>query len=184
MRSAAAPNETAPPIPKVEVEENEAVRSLKDKKAPRVDNIQGELLKHCIVCIVLKHGGEEVIEILHDICNKILKTGIWPEDWTTSVLIPIPKKASFKCADHRTIALISHASKAMLKILRRQITVTVESLLDDFQAGFRAGRRTAEQETNLRILWEKYIEHGPKVFLNFVDYRKAFDRVWHRAIFV
>ena len=44
-----------------------------------------------------------VIEILQDICNNILKTGIWPEDWTTSILIPIPKKASFKCSDHRTI---------------------------------------------------------------------------------
>ena len=138
-----------------------------------MDNIQGELLKHC---------GEEVIEILHDICNKILKTGIWPEDWTTSVLIPITKKVSFKCADHRTIALISHASKAMLKILRRQITATVESVLDDCQACFRAGRRTAEQETNLTILCEKYIEHGPKVFMNFVDHRKAFDRVWHNDI--
>ena len=71
LRSAAAPNKTAPPITKAEVEENEAVRSIKDNKAPRVDNIQGELMKH---------GGAEVIEILHDICNKILKTGIWPED--------------------------------------------------------------------------------------------------------
>lgn len=98
-------------------------------------------------------------------------------------MIPIPKKASFKCADHRIIALISHASKAMLKILRRQITATVESEWDDCQAGFRAERRKAEQETNLRlVLCEKYIEHGPKVFLNFVDHRKAFDRVWHNAI--
>ena len=70
----------------------------------------------------------------------------------------------------------------MLKIPQRQITPTVESVLDDCQAGFRAGRTTAEKVTNLRILCEKYIEHGPKVFLNFVDYRKAFDRVWHNAI--
>ena len=54
--------------------------------------------------------------------------------------------------------------------------------MDDCQAGFRAGRRTAEQVTNLRILCEKYIEHGSKVFRNFVDYRKEFDRVWHYAI--
>ena len=58
----------------------------------------------------------------------------------------------------------------------------MESVLDDCQAGFRAGRRTAEQVTNLRILCEKYIEHGSKVFLNFVDYRKEYDRVWHYAI--
>ena len=113
MRSAAAPNETAPPVIKAEVKE--AVRSLKDNKSPGVDNIQGELLKY---------GGEEVIEILQDICNKVLKTGIWPEDWTTSVLIPISKKASFKFADHRRIALISHASKVMLKILQKSENCT------------------------------------------------------------
>ena len=101
LRSAVVPNETAPPITKAEVEE--AGRSLKDNKAPGVDNIQGELLKY---------GGEEVIEIRHDICNKILKTGIWPEGWTTSILIPVPNKTSFKCADDKTIALISHASNA------------------------------------------------------------------------
>ena len=132
LRSAVVPNETAPTTTKTEVEE--AVRSLKDNKAPGVDNIQEELLKY---------GGEDVIEILHDIFNKILKTGIWPEDWTTSTLITVPKKASLKCAGHRTsaLALISHASKVMLKILQRR---TVESLLDDCQAGFRAGRSTAE----------------------------------------
>ena len=145
LKSAAAPNETAPPIIKAEV--REAVRSLKDNKSPGVDNIQGELLKS---------GGEEVIEIPQDICNKILKTGIWTEDWTTSIMTPIPKKASFKCADHRTIALISHASKGMLKILQKRIVPTVESLQwDDCHAGFRAERGTSEQVTNLRILCEK-----------------------------
>ncbi|XP_068734905.1 uncharacterized protein [Montipora capricornis] len=109
LKSAAAPNETAPPIIKAEVTED--VTSLKDNKFPGVDNIQGELLKY---------GGEEVRKILQD----ILKTGIWPEDWKTSILILIPKKALFKCADHRTIALISHASKVMLKILQKRIAPT------------------------------------------------------------
>ena len=63
----------------------------------------------------------------------------------------------------------------MLKILQRRITPAVESVLDDCQAGFRAGRSTEEQVTSLRILCEKYIEHGSKVFLNFVDYRKVLD---------
>ena len=58
----------------------------------------------------------------------------------------------------------------------------MDSVLDDCQAGFRAGKRTAEQVTNLRILCEKNIEHGSKLVLNFVDYKKAFDRVWHDAI--
>ena len=90
-------------------------------------------------------------------------------------MIPISKKALLKCADHRAISLISHASKVMLKILQRRITPAVESVLDDCQAGFRAGRSTEEQVTNLRVLCEKYIEQGSKVFLNFVDYRKVLD---------
>ena len=66
----------------------------------------------------------------------------------------------------------------MLKILQRRITLAVKPVLDDRQAGFRAGRSTAKQKvSNLRVLCEKYIEHGSNVFLNFVDYRKAFDRV-------
>ena len=93
-----------------------------------------------------------------------------------------PKKPSLKCADQRRIALISHASKVMLKILKRRITPTVESVLDDYQAGFEAGRSTAEQVTNLRILCEEYNKNGSKVLLNFVDCRKEFDRVWHDAI--
>ena len=92
------------------------------------------------------------------------------------------KKPSLKCADHRTIALISHAGEAILTILQRRITPTVESVLDDCQASFRAGRSTAEQVTNLRILSEKYNKNGSKVFLNFVDCKKAFDRVWQNAI--
>ena len=119
-----------------------------------VDNIQGEIL--------FKKKVEKTLYRYYMTFAK--KTGIWPEDWKTSMLIPIPKKASLKCADHRAIALISHASKVMLKILQRRITTAVESVLDDCQAGLRAGRSTEEQATNLRILCEKYIEHGSKVF--------------------
>ena len=85
-----------------------------------MDNIQGELLKY----------GEEVIEILHDVCNKILKTGIWPEDWTTTILIPIPKKASLKYADHRAIALISHASEGELHQLWSLCWMIVRQVLE------------------------------------------------------
>ena len=83
------------------------------------------------------------------------------------------KKPSLKCADNRTIALISHASKVTFKILQRRSTPTVESVLDDYQAGFRAGRSTEERVTNLRILSEKYNKNGSKVFLNFVALQKS-----------
>ena len=87
-----------------------------------------------------------------------LKTRIWLEDWTTSILIPIPKKVSYNCADQRAIALTSRTCKVMLKILQKQIVPMVESVLVDCQVVIRAGRSTVEQVTNLRILCQKYIE--------------------------
>ena len=123
-----------------------------------------------------------VLNILHNVCNKILKTRIWPEDWITSILIPIPKKVSYNCADQRAIALISRASKVMLKILQKQIVPMAESALVDCQVVFRAGRSTGEQVTNIRILCKKYIELDWKVSLNFIDYKKGFDRVRHNPL--
>ena len=73
-----------------------------------------------------------VLYILHNICNKILNIRIWPEDWTTPILIPIPKKVSYNCADQRAIALISRASKVMVKILQKQIVSMIESVLVDW----------------------------------------------------
>ena len=99
------------------------------------------------------------------------------------MLITIPKKAnSRKCSDHRTISLISHASKVMLKIIQKRITPRVEEVLSESQAGFRRGRSTVEQITTLRILNEKARDAGKLIFYNFIDFRKAFDRVWHDAL--
>ena len=99
-----------------------------------------------------------VLNIPHNILNKILKTRIWPEDWTTPILIPIAKKVSYNCADQRAIALISRASKVMLKILQKQIVPMIESVLVDCQVVIGAGRSTVEQVTYLRMLCQKYIE--------------------------
>ena len=112
-------------------------------------------------------------------CNKILITGEWPEEWTSSILRAIPKKASQKCADCRTVSPISHVSKVMLKILQMRIERAIEIALDDVQAGFRANRSTAEQVCNLGVIGEKYIEHQMAVYFNFIGYKKAFDRVVH-----
>ena len=80
-----------------------AVRSLKKNKSSGADNISAELIKS---------GGEGTVTILHTLCNRILTSGVWPSQWTESILIPIPKKSNGKkCSDYRTISLISHASK-------------------------------------------------------------------------
>ena len=106
-----------------------AIGSLKKNKSPGMDNICAELIQN---------GGEDTVTILHALCNRILKSGVWPSQWTESILIPIPKKAnSKKCNEFRTISLISHASKILLKIIQRRITPRVEQVLSEMQAGFR-----------------------------------------------
>ena len=81
--------------------------------------------------------------MLHSIHQQIWKTQRWPQDWKRSVFIPIPKKGNAKeCSNYHTIALISHASKVMLKILQARIQQYANQELPDVQAGFRKGRGT------------------------------------------
>ena len=83
-------------------------------------------------------------------CQQIWKTQQWPQDWKRSVFIPIPKKGNVKeCSNHHTIALTSHASKVMLKILQARLQQYVNHELPDVQAGFRKGRGTRVQISNI-----------------------------------
>ena len=76
--------------------------------------------------------------MLHSICQQIWKTQQWPQDWKRSVLIPIPKKGNAKeCSNYHTIALISHSSKIMLKILQARLQQYVNHELPDVQVGFK-----------------------------------------------
>ena len=116
-----------------------AIKELKRNKAPGADNIKAELIQG---------GGEVTARMLHKLCNEILRTKKWPSQWTESVLITIPKKNnSRKCTDYRTISLISHASKVMLKVIQKRITPRIEEVLSESQAGFRRGRSTVQQIT-------------------------------------
>ena len=94
-------------------------------------------------------GGDgipnDAVKVLHSICQQIWKTEQWPQDWKRSVFIPIPKKGNAKeCSNYRTIALISHTSKVMLKILQARLQQYVNHELPDVQAGFRKGRGTKD----------------------------------------
>ena len=83
-------------------------------------------------------------------CQQIWKSQQWPQNWKRSVFIPIPKKGNAKeCSDYHTIALISHASKVMLKILKAILQQYMNRKLPDVQAGFREGRRTRDQIANI-----------------------------------
>ena len=84
---------------------------------------------------------DDAVKALHSICQPIWKTQQWPQDWKRSVFIPTPKKGNAKeCSNYQTIALISHASKVMLKILQARLQQYVNHELPDVQAGFRKGR--------------------------------------------
>ena len=83
---------------------------------------------------------DDVVKVLHSVCQQIWKTQQWPQDWKRSVFSPIPKKGNAKeCSNSRTIALISHASKVMLKILQARLQQYMNRELPDVQAGFRKG---------------------------------------------
>ena len=94
--------------------------------------------------------------MLHSICQQIWKTQQWPQDWKRSVFNPILKKGNAKeCSNYRTIALISHASKVMLKIFQARLQQYVNPELPDVQAGFRKGRGTRDQIANTCWIMEK-----------------------------
>ena len=110
-------------------------------KANGGDGIPGELFK------VLKY---DAIKVLHTICQQIWKTQQWPQDWKRSVFTPIPKKGNAKeCSNYHTTALISHASKVMLKILQPGLQQYLNWELPDVQAGFRKGKGTRDHIANI-----------------------------------
>ena len=92
---------------------NQALGRIISKETSGGDGITAELLK------ILK---DDAVKVLHSICQHIWKTQQWPQDWKRSVFIPIPKKGNAKqCSNYHTIALISHTSKVMLKILQARL---------------------------------------------------------------
>ena len=115
--------------------------SITTNKASEGDGIPVELFQ------ILK---DDAVKVLHSICQQIWKTRQWPQDWKRSVFIPIPKKGNAKkCPNYLTIALNSHTSKIMLKILQARLQQYVNHELPDVQAGFRKGRGTRDQTANI-----------------------------------
>ena len=102
------------------------------------------------------------------------------QHWKMSVFIPIPKKGNAKeCSNYRTIALISNASKVMLKILQARLQQYVNRELPDIQAGFRKGRGTRDQIASICWIMERARESQKNIYFCFIDYVKAFDCVDH-----
>ena len=110
---------------------------------------------------------DDAMKLLHSICQQIQKTQQWPQDCKRSVFIPIPKKGNAKeCSNYRTIAVISHASKVMIKILQPRLQQYVNHELPDVQAGFRKGKGTRDQIANIRWIIEKVSEFQNNDIMN------------------
>ena len=106
---------------------------------------------------------DDVVKELYPICQQIWKAQQWPQDWKSSVFIPIPEKGNAKeCLNYCTIALISHTNKVMLKILQARLQPYVNHELPDVQAGFRKGRGTRDQIANICWIMEKSREFQKK----------------------
>ena len=141
----------------LECEVKRALGSITRNKASGGDGIPAELFQ------ILK---DDAVKVLHSICQQIWKTQQWPQDWKRSVFIPILKKGNVKeCSNYCTIALISHASKVMLKILQDRLQQYVKRELPDVQASFRKGRRTRDQIANIHWIIEKARELVPEKHL-------------------
>ena len=130
----------------LECEVKWALGSITMNKASGGDGIPVKLLP------ILKN---DAVKVLHSICQQIWKTQQWPQDWKKSIFIPMSKKGNAKeCSNYHTIALISHTSKVMLKILQARLQHYVNRELPDVQAGLRKGRGTRDQIANICWIME------------------------------
>ena len=126
---------------------------------------------------------DDAVKVLHSTCQQSRKTQQWPQDWKRSVFIAIPKRGNAQeCSNYCTIALISHTSKVMFKILQARLLQYVNHELPDVQAGFRKGRGTRDQLANICWIIEKAREFQRNINFCFIDYTKAFDSVAHNKV--
>ena len=138
----------------LECEVKWALGSLTRNKAGGGDGIPCELFQ------ILK---DDAVKVLHSICQQMWKTQQWPQDWKRSIFIPIPKKGNAKeYSNYCAVALISHASKVMLKILQARLQQYVNRELRDVQVLFRKGRGTRDQIANIHWIIRKAREFQKK----------------------
>lgn len=159
----------------IEFEEVEnAVRKLKNGKAPGVDNLKSELLKYM---------GIEGYRLLHKIIDEAWKAKQVPNDWKTSVIIPIYKNGDRKnCSNYRGISLICSACKVYEIVLEAKLRRAVENKLHGAQSGFRPGYSTQDHIFTIKNILEKFLTYNKEIYMCFIDLEKAFDKVKREEI--
>ena len=113
---------------------------------------------------------DDAVKVVHSICQQIWKTQQWPQDWKMSVFISIPKEGNAnECSNYRTVALISHTSKVMLKILQASLQQYVNREIPDVRAGFRKGRGTRDKISNIFWIMEKARQFQKNICFCYID---------------
>ena len=151
-----------------------AIKRMKNGKASGIDEIKTEHLKAL---------NEDGLNKLTEICNEIYNTGYIPKELRHSLFITIPKKKNAQlCSEHRTISLMSHITKIILGIIIDRNRDKIDGEISDSQSGFRPGIGTREGIFNIRTIFDKMLALKKKVYACFIDYEKAFDRVYHSTL--
>ena len=152
-----------------------AVKSLMKGKSAGVDNIPAELVQA---------GGEDVVPLSQQSATRSgrQENGQPCGPSAGSSHFPPPKGNLKQCQSYQSISLISHLSKVVLKIILNRLKLQEEKIIAKEQPRFRSGRSTTEQTFNLRVLCEKHLQHQQDLYHVFIDFKKAFNRVWHAAL--
>jgi hypothetical protein len=146
-----------------------AIKEMRDMKATGDDDVPGDVL------ILL---GEDGLKLMTQLVNSIYVTGEWSRDLIEITMIALKKKPkAIKCRDHRTISIIAHGAKILVRILRRRIERKTEDALGEDQFGFRRGKGTMDAIGMLRIISERTLDIDEELCACFIDWQKAFDRV-------
>lgn len=151
-----------------------AIKELKNGKAAGIDKD--------ITAEALKAGGSTIVTYLCDICNSVLNNNDPPSQWTTNLIIPIPKKNSTNMADFRGISLMSISAKVYNKALLNRIYDPVNSKLTSNQAGFRKNMSCTQQICALRRIIEGANNKQLPLITTFIDFQRAFDSINRETI--
>ena len=153
-----------------------AIDSLHSNKSPGIDS--------CIVSEILKNGGEFIRSEIHQICSIVYEKHEAPKQWTSNLIVPIPKKGNPQLmGNYRGISLMSIAAKVYNKILFNRIVPIVDGILRRNQAGFRKNRSCTQQIHILRRIIEGATAKQIPFFITFIDFKKAFDSISRDVMF-
>jgi hypothetical protein len=137
-----------------------ALQEITGNKATGIHEMPTELIKA---------AGEAVITAQTALRQHIRTSTSWPQEWR-SIFLPLPKKGDLRlCSNYRTIVLIPHASKILLKIIQGSLATYIEKEMSEEQAGFRKGRGMRDQIVNIKWILERATEYGRTVFMCFMD---------------